>query len=300
VQILDSCQTRQNLLFKLKSAARIYAGKMIGLMVAALPASIKEPLKKTEIGESFNWLLHRVMKFRQPQTFTIQKGPLEGLNIVTFLDCYEQYVLGRYELELLEVLEEILSSGMTAIDIGAHHGYLSLFILRNVGSEGRVFAFEALQQNSEMLQETMRLNQIDNIEVVSIAVSSISGSVELFESDSSAKNYISDRSFGKESSVEVASITLDEYFENHYTNSIDLVKIDVEGHEIEVFSGMKNILSKYHPVIICEFHDSSLFHIGKDYLREYGYEVKVIRFVEPVQVIAHYNTADTGTENCLS
>lgn len=72
---------------------------------------------------------------------------------------------------------------------------------------------------------------------------------------------------------QVKSISLDEYFENNQLKEVDLIKIDIEGHEFAALKGMSKILTYYHPDILVEVHTTNLKKHGSS-------EYEVINFLE--------------------
>ena len=69
----------------------------------------------------------------------------------------------------------------------------------------------------------------------------------------------------------VQTITLDQFVQMERIPVIHFVKMDVEGHEIEVLRGMSQVLERWHPSILCEVHSTELLVIGKALLESRGY-----------------------------
>ena len=143
-----------------------------------------------------------------------------------------------------------------AIDLGAATGSYS-WILNRVSN--RVFAFEPGKIHNRYLK---RVNFFTNIEVIQAAVGSTCANVSLY-TPGSDNNALHSATVSKRNPVasldettvnQVSQISLDSFLEGLpiANRSIDLLKVDVEGYELEVFRGAVELLSIYHPLIICE------------------------------------------------
>jgi FkbM family methyltransferase len=170
------------------------------------------------------------------------------------------------ELEVAVLLSEItrLFKPRSFWDVGANIGYYSWFLkTRNVGLEVRMF--EPDPHNVRLLEETMRVNRPPNTMLRPVAVSDRIGSMELTIDHLTGAGSTLERtenSFGKQhwhvsgASVSVPSVTLDS--ERCVTPPVDLIKIDVEGHEESVFRGAIDTLRRDQPIIVAEcFHGGS-------------------------------------------
>jgi len=143
-----------------------------------------------------------------------------------------------------------------AIDVGAAMGSYS-WILNRVSN--RVFAFEPGIIHNRYLKT---VSFFTNIEVIQAAVGSTCESVSLYTpgSDSNALHSATVSQGNPVAGLDettvnqVDQISLDSFFEELpiANRSIDLLKVDVEGYELEVFRGAVELLSKHHPLIICE------------------------------------------------
>ncbi len=85
------------------------------------------------------------------------------------------YWLGIYEHRKQAVFEQAVTRGSIVFDIGAHVGFYTLLAADLVGPEGQVFAFEPVPRNLCYLRKHLRLNSIDNVTVMDMAVADSSG-----------------------------------------------------------------------------------------------------------------------------
>lgn len=164
----------------------------------------------------------------------------------------------RTEWPALRFLFAYARPGATMCDIGANLGTWSYFMSRVAGREGRVFAFEPqpeLSPHLELLKNTFRL---DNLVISGKGLSSSPGTVRMSRPSPGAGGGGILKSGGKGThEVEVEVTTLDEFFSAMLRTQIDLIKCDVEGHELEVFLGAESRLKRDRPALIFEHHQAA-------------------------------------------
>jgi FkbM family methyltransferase len=145
-------------------------------------------------------------------------------------------------------------AGETFLDVGANIGVYSLLAVSTPGVEAH--AFEPGAVASTRLVENIRLNSASGrVEVDRRAVGSERGSVAM-TSDLYAMNRVvtaPDASPAGTTTVEMT--TLDEWGAENPDRRVGLVKVDVEGHEIEVLEGGRELLRRERPVLIVEVND---------------------------------------------
>ncbi|MCH8342453.1 MAG: FkbM family methyltransferase [Planctomycetes bacterium] len=159
-----------------------------------------------------------------------------------------------------------LSEGDVAVDVGASGGILSLSFSMAVGSQGRVYTFEPANRAFGLLQDLIALNEIDNIVPEKTAISNRTGSVNFAEYKFDIGDEIGWRP--EASAIESKNIdqakaltypvpvtTLDEYFGHHPDRQkIRVVKIDVEGFELEVLEGSETLIEEIRPDFCIDIH----------------------------------------------
>lgn len=153
------------------------------------------------------------------------------------------YIHGRYQLERNYELfmMDVAKEAAVIFDIGANIGYYTIQFSR-VG-HGRVIAFEPVSYQYNVLLRNLDLNGIHNVHAVKKVVSDLPGVRRIYFSGirntGSSSVEITTRDH-----EDVESITLDDYSREEHLGMIDLMKIDVEGHELHVLKGMKEILEQ--------------------------------------------------------
>jgi len=164
-----------------------------------------------------------------------------------------------------------LKLGDVFVDVGAHVGKYSFYAARQVGDSGLVIAIEPHPKNVENLKRGIRLNGFKNIKVVEKACSNRSGKAFLLEYELSARHEITD----KRTKLMVEIDTLDSILQSLHIDRVNMVKIDVNGHEYQVIEGARNTLKNYKPIILMEVileNKQKVFN----YLERLGYKAKII------------------------
>lgn len=142
------------------------------------------------------------------------------------------------------------------LDIGANTGLYTL-LSQHVHPEARVYAFEPIERNMQKLKYNCQLNGMDNVEYVPAAASDRNGQQTIFvpETEVSTTSTLQSDIAGDlqiERPVVIDTVTLDTFIEQHNIPQVDLVKIDVEGHEVAVLEGFAQYIRRYKPTILAE------------------------------------------------
>ena len=207
------------------------------------------------------------------------KGGLEATGI------RKAVVLGAYEKQYLEILATLVHPGDYVIDVGAHEGYVSLFMAQEVGDNGRVFSIEPNPENLSYLFWNTQLNSSQNITVIEKAVDDKGGIANFYYSPGEGAwgSLIRYPYFTTTKVIPIQVDTLDNLFHQvEYNDRIKLIKIDTEGNELKVLLGAKELILHYHPVIgfeVCQtfwaYHNLSIQALF-DFLTDRGYHLFVV------------------------
>ena len=173
-----------------------------------------------------------------------------------------------YEPGIINLLHSIGRKGEIFFDIGANTGFISIQMAL-LPSAKKVYSFEPLPRAYDSLIRNLRINLLNKCEAFQLAVGrsdSISAFYvpKVFAIPTGSSLY--PNKYKDTYPIEVTTVTLDHFIEEHHIKNIDIIKIDVEGKEADVLFGMKNVLEKMRPFIICEILPS----IG-DFSRIYAY-----------------------------
>lgn len=147
------------------------------------------------------------------------------------------------------VFAKFADAGRDCLDVGSHIGYYSAYLSPLVR---RVFAFEPNLENLRNLRKNSAI--AGNVEVVDLAVSSYEGRATFYMGSGSADGSLNN--VGGEM-MEVSVTTIDSFVASHPAMDIALIKIDVEGQDIEVLRGSQKTVANHQPLILTECEYSS-------------------------------------------
>ena len=172
------------------------------------------------------------------------------------------YLKGVWEPEVTEYIRPRIKPGMTVIDVGADTGYYTLLFAKRVGRVGRVIAFEPIPSARDILERNISLNHYTNmITVCDFALFSHNASTVL-EAPRKFSRINSKKTTNESNGIRIQTRIFDECVPEFNVQRIDIVKIDVEGAELDVLYGMRRSLEEYHPTLLVEVHPNYLEDFG--------------------------------------
>lgn len=199
----------------------------------------------------------------------VLRGPIRGMKWVRGAGP-NAYWIGSYEVNRLREFANALKQGDVAYDVGANVGIYSLCASLRVGSSGCVYAFEPLERNLRYLRRHVALNNLQNCTVFPSAVCDREGTLAF----SAVHWQPSMARLSADGEIEVPSTTLDIcIYGRNRLRPPKVIKIDVEGAELEVLSGSTRAISEFHPMIFLEIHGSELHRDCREFLLAKGYRV---------------------------
>lgn len=163
------------------------------------------------------------------------------------------YTVGSNEVAVQQALEQNIAPGGVFFDVGANVGYLATLLARAVPNL-RVFAFEPLPGNAAVCRLNFRLNALRNADVVEKAVGEVSGRARLLKARYSGGSTLESVGIPPDlvGVTQVDVVSLDDCVARWGLPVPTLVKIDVEGAEIQVLRGMRSLLQSARPCIVYE------------------------------------------------
>ena len=181
-----------------------------------------------------------------------------------------------------EPIKSIVKLGDTVIDVGANIGSYTFFLSKMVGMGGKVHSIEPIPSTFEILKYVIKKFALNNVSAISYAVSSEDAMAKMAipKYDNGAENYyqshIIDASHADNFRLfEVEIKKLDSLFMGKI-DRLTFIKIDVEGHELNVIKGAKGLISRFKPALLIEVSEnpdnesSSSYQLFKELLME-GY-----------------------------
>jgi FkbM family methyltransferase len=165
------------------------------------------------------------------------------------------YHFGVWEPHLSALISARLKSGDVFCDVGANIGYYTVLAAPIVGDSGKVVAIEPSPATFEALCQNVKLNNADNVRVVSAAVSDRPGTLTLFHSpytNRGATTTVARGGFIRE--VDVPALPLADILLPDEKQRLRLIKIDVEGAEGPIMQNLLETIRDYPETmeIICE------------------------------------------------
>jgi FkbM family methyltransferase len=204
---------------------------------------------------------------------------------------------GIHEPYVVDVLLSQLRPGSVFVDVGAHLGLYTLRAASRIGPEGRIVAFEADPYTATALAANVKRAGLGNVRVVAKAVSDHVGSTAFWLSAGTYSSSLYRRpSMASIERVEIDATTIDA----EVGPAEDVVlKIDVEGAELDALGGLENTVAQSGRVVLMvEVNPSALGEAGRTpaeligRLRQLGLELW--RIDEEAQEVVLLGTNDTG------
>jgi len=175
---------------------------------------------------------------------------------------------------------------MVCWDVGANVGFYTLLFAKLVGARGRVFAFEPFHRNVEMLRRHVDMNEYRNVRLFSCALGDFDGHVSFDPGPNAHMGRIK-----VEGRVSVPCSRADTLLATGEIEAPDLIKIDVEGAEVDVLQGARRAMER-HPSIVLATHGATVHRKCVELLTACGYQVHALDGGSPeVSVAAKKGTS---------
>lgn len=233
-----------------RTIVRMIRTRLVWLLMRSTPLERRIAWERRGRLAFFRWLVHRA-----------DVSILGGIGTRLRLDAAslspsgaQSYpvLIGTHETQVQEALIRSVGPGGVVWDIGANIGYMSLIAARIVGAQGTVVALEPDPDCAAAIRRHAELNEMPNLHVVEAAAAARNETGELI--------VVADPLWSRLASVgehdlatrriDVRLIALDDL----EAPTPDVIKIDVEGSELDVLAGMPRLLREARPVVICEMH----------------------------------------------
>lgn len=217
--------------------------------------------------------------------------------------CSRWEIPKEFEHLTVRWLTDYLRPGFVGIDVGANIGYFTVLMAKTVGPTGRVYAVEPAEDNLQYLRKNVERNQVDSVTILPFAAGSQSRVRNFYLNKTRVLHGLYKHHLGElREIVQVREVRLDQLVKS----PVDVVKIDVEGAELEVLEGMTGILqSSPNVALIVEWNPEGLKRAGSapdvlpDFLRAHGFKPFLIdnlteeeRSIEEVAGLAKSNGLD--------
>jgi methyltransferase FkbM-like protein len=192
--------------------------------------------------------LKRLLFRAEPSVRRLPFGLPRGLCLEVDLRGYWYGYLGLYEIEIAAHIRELCRPGSCCYDIGTQNGYYALILARLSGR--RVVAIDADQAVMGRIQRVMQANPAWG-ELVDVRIAYVGSGAE-------------------------GSLALDDIAYEGHGNVPDLIKIDIEGGEVEALRGAGRMLSDHRPHLIIETHSTELERQCLELLADHRYQTEIV------------------------
>lgn len=205
-------------------------------------------------------LAHLLVRSPASLTYRDTLGFTRHTSLDDILDAC--WFLGVNWCLLPRAVVDLVPSGTTAVDAGAHIGIVTSQLCRAVGARGTVHAIEPLPANFRRLRELKCDNDLDQLTIWECALSDKDGSAILRTEGATGTSGHSSftASWNTAATVPVATRVLDDIVP--HSTRVGFIKLDLEGAESLMLDGAKRIMTSDRPLVFCEFNDIVLRDAG--------------------------------------
>jgi len=196
-------------------------------------------------------------------------GPLKGL--WWSVSTGSRFLRGTYGGDEAIMFASRIGQGQTVFDVGAHVGYFTVLFSKLVGKDGRVYAFEPEPFNIRLIKQHVKKNRIENIDLIEAGVAERAGRMHFDNKRGSGRGRIADSG-----GIEIALVGLDELYREGRIPVPDVLKMDVEGAEVDALKGAKNLLGVGKTVCFISTHGPEIHRQAMQLMRDYGYRVEEV------------------------
>ena len=254
---------------KFRQMPHKFAFLIVFLLASLRLVAVTVPSLRTLVNRLSQWTI--ALRVQDGQEILVRPFSDDPLIVkeVYIQECYDQV----YPIE----------EGDVVVDVGAHIGIFAAKAAYQIGSRGIVLAIEPEPRNYRLLQENIHRNSLQNVITLNRAASDTSGvrPLQVLEGGRTAGHSIAPshtnlraRQFDDSKFVGVRCDTLDNMIAEQGLRKVDLIKIDVEGHEPNVMRGAASTIARFCPKIIVESKPGSARSAQTaEILAGYGYRV---------------------------
>ncbi len=184
------------------------------------------------------------------------------------------------EAHTLASIAKVLSQGQTALDVGAHVGYFTTYFAHLVGPRGRVIAFEPSDEN--LVYTRPNTEKLSQVQIDTRGISNFTGQASFFVESLTGQNNSLVQDYEvfstnaahagvpcEKREVKISVTTIDSAC-REYDVSPKLIKMDIEGAELEAIQGMRETLERSRSVVLLEV--SREHHACWSFFKSLGYK----------------------------
>ena len=182
----------------------------------------------------------------------------DDLNLMTPYILEEQQDWFEDEIKFTR---HLIKPGMQIIDIGANYGCYALTMAKLAGPEGRLWAFEPCSATADHLEESIRANGLEQLQLIRAALSNRQGTATLSTQENAELNSLTSDNGGTGTET-VPLYRLDDCMQEYGWRNIDFMKLDAEGEEIRILEGGADFFRDCSPLVMFELKHGATVNEG--------------------------------------
>ena len=172
------------------------------------------------------------------------------------------YYCGEFEPQCVELMKKHIGADSIVLDVGANIGVYTIEAAKAVGAKGRVVAIEASPGHIKTLKKNVALNGFQNVNIVSSAVGEAEGVATLTLPDGANRGMFTLGTVAGSISTTVNIRRIDDILKEHGIETVNFIKMDIEGSELGALKGAIETLKRCHPAILIELNEAALRGCG--------------------------------------
>lgn len=245
------------------------------------PGHVKLPLNDNKYWEQYTSVDRKFLKERRTiktWKWYLNRYRLQGLDGPLDLHTYPLGILNTFLLEMYAYKRGgrtiQVQPGDVVIDGGGCWGDTALYLADKAGTQGKIYCFEFVRDNLQILHQNLGLNQhlADRIKVIPKAISDKSGEFMSYSADGPATSLV----FGQQGRTDrVSTVSIDDFIKEEGIQRVDYIKMDIEGSELKGLQGAEGTIRTFRPrLAISLYHKDEDIIMIPEYLHklDLGYE----------------------------
>ena len=207
----------------------------------------------------------------------------------------------------LEMISKICKKNkIFLIDCGCNYGFYS-FYTASLSDQNLVIAIEASPTTAKDFEKNLNLNKFNNIILKNSAISNIDNiTINFNESKNDWESSLTHNEFDEKKVSKIKTLKIDTIIKNQKLDNYSLlIKLDIEGHELQALEGAKKTIEKYKPIIIMELStyifnkNHNAFDRLNSFLDEFDYSIysikNILTSIEDIVILINSLDSDHKT-----
>ena len=211
-------------------------------------------------------LIYIINRLPLKRKYFIATSPYNDIFVgdTTEYDTFERLLNPKYQSQIINLLINKAAGISTFIDIGANTATISIRLSKIYNDNIKIYSFEPIPNTYKLAASNIVLNNISNISLYNLGIGDCESKIifHTFKGQSSCATAISNRTPHdkncKMNSLTVNCTTLDSFVYKNNISRVDLMKIDVEGYELNVLKGAINVINKDGPTFLYEYNECAV------------------------------------------